>query len=125
MEDDSASLALIGGLIAASKDLTLVHAPDLERAIPLARRERPEVMLINVDLAALGARELLRRLRAEPAAQAAPILAMGSDASPDVITKGLEAGWFLSLAKPLQAEPFMKALAFALEFAAVERAEQL
>ena len=67
VEDDSASLALIGGLIAASKDLTLVHAPDLERAIPLARRERPEVMLINVDLAALGARELLRRLRAEPA----------------------------------------------------------
>jgi CheY-like chemotaxis protein len=125
VEDDSASLALVSELIAARKDLTLVHAADLDRGLQLARREAPDVMLVNVDLAALAPRELLKRLRSEPATQAAPLLATGADASPDSITKGLEAGWFLYLAKPLQAGLFMEALDFALEFAAVERAEQL
>ena len=59
-----------------------------------------------------------------PATEATPILALGANASPEAIVKALEAGFFQVLAKPLRAKPFMEALAFALEFAAVERSEQ-
>jgi len=52
------------------------------------------------------------------------LLALGANAAPEAIVKGLEAGFFQVLTKPLQAGPFMDALAFALEFAAVERSEQ-
>lgn len=125
LENQAESLALAGEFIAARKDVALLHASDLDALIKLARRERPEVVLIDVDLAALPPRELVKRLRAEPALLDTPLLALGAEAKPSVITQSLEAGLFAWLVKPLQAEPFMEALDFALEFAAAERAEQL
>jgi len=125
LEDQAESLALADGLVATRKDLVLLHAPDLDSLIKLARREHPAVALINIDLTALAPRDLVKRLRTEPALRQALLLALGTDAKPSVITQSLEAGMFLYLAKPLQAQPFMEALDFALEFAAAERAEQL
>ena len=65
----------------------------------------------------------MKVLRADPATEAIPILALGANAAPKAIVKALEAGFFQVLTKPLQAAPFLEALAFALEFAAVERSE--
>jgi CheY-like chemotaxis protein len=124
VEDHAESLELVERLLAGRKYPLLVRAASLDQALKLARRRRPEVMLINLELAGLGAPELMRRLRAEPATRTAPILALAADTRPGAVVKGLEAGVFLYLAKPLQAEPFIESLAYALEFAAVERSEQ-
>jgi len=40
------------------------------------------------------------------------------------VAKALDAGFFLRLAKPLQAAPLLEALDYALEFNAVEQAER-
>ena len=125
VEDDATSVELVQQVIGSRRHLVLVVALDMDEALKLARRERPEVMLINIDLAALGALALMQLLRANPATQAAPVLALGGDASPAAAVKGLEAGFFLYLTKPLQRGPLLDALDYALEFAAVERAEQL
>jgi DNA-binding response OmpR family regulator len=124
VESDAEAVAAATELIAGRKDLVLVHATDLEHAFKLARRERPEVMLINLDLPGLAALPLMKLVRANPDTQAAPVLALSASATPDAVVKGLEAGFFHYLAKPIQAKPFMEALAYALEFAALERAEQ-
>ena len=124
VENDAASLALVEELIASRKDLVLLGAADIELAMKLARRERPEVILVNVDLAALGGVAVMEILRADPATQATPVLALGADATPKTAVKSLEAGFFLYLAKPPQAGPLLEALDYALEFAALERAEQ-
>ena len=123
VESDVDSVALVMRLVAARKDLVLLHAADMDLAFKLARREHPEVLLINLDLADLGAVPLMQLLRANPATQAAPILALSANAAADVIVNTLEAGFFHYLTKPVQAEPFMQALAYALEFTALERAE--
>lgn len=114
---------LVKGLLEGRKDLLLLHAADAKLAIELARTQRPEAILIDVDLAGMSALEFMAVLRADPATEATPILALGANASPKAIVKALEAGFFQVLTKPLQAAPFMEALAFALEFAAVERSE--
>jgi DNA-binding response OmpR family regulator len=124
VENDVDSVALVTRHIAGRKDLALLHAPDMDLAFKLAQRERPEVMLINLELADLAPAQLMKLLRANPATQTAPILALSANAAPDAVVRGLEAGFFLYLTRPLQAEPFMEALAYALEFAALERAEQ-
>ena len=125
IEDHAESIALVEGLLAGRKDLLLLLAADTNLGIERSRSERPDVILINTDLPGPGsAASLVRLLRADPATQAAPILALGGSAAPEAIVKGLEAGFFQVLAKPLQAGPFMEALAFALEFAAVERSER-
>jgi CheY-like chemotaxis protein len=86
------------------------------------------LILIGIDLPgfddARGASDLLKLLRADPATQSAPVLALSADAAPAAIVKGLEAGFFHYLTRPLQAGPFMEALDYALEFAALERTER-
>jgi len=124
VENHADSVALVETLLAGRKDLLLLRAADASLGIELARTQRPEAILINVDLAGMSALEFMKVLRADPATEATPILALGANAAPEVIVKVLEAGFFQYLTKPLRAEPFMEALVFALEFAAVERSEQ-
>ena len=124
VEDHAESVALVEALLAGRKDLLLLRAADASLGIKLARTRRPEAILIDVDLAGMSALEFMKVLRADPATETTPILALGANAAPEAIVKGLEAGFFQVLTKPLQAGPFMEALAFALEFAAVERSEQ-
>ena len=123
VEDQAESVALVETLLAGRKDLLLLRAADANRGIKLARAERPEAILIDIDLAGMSALEFMKILRADPATETTPILALGANAAPEAVVKGLEAGFFQYLTKPLQAGPFMEALAFALEFDAVERSE--
>ena len=123
VEDRAESVMLVKTLLEGRKDL-LLHAPDANVGIKLARTQRPDAILIDVDLAGMSAVEFMKVLRADPATEATPILALGANAAPEAIVKALEAGFFQYLTKPLLAEPFMEALAFALEFAAVERSER-
>ena len=123
VEDHAESVILMKTLLEGRKDL-LLHAADANAGIKLARTQRPDVILINVDLTGMSALEFMKVLRADPATEATPILALGANAAPEAIVKALEAGFFQYLTKPLRAEPFMEALDFALEFAAVERSEQ-
>lgn len=124
VEDHAESIALVETLLAGRKDLLLLRAMEVNLGIKLARTERPEAILIDIDLEGMSALEFMAVLRADPATAATPILALGANAAPEAVVKGLEAGFFQVLTKPLQAGPFMAALDFALEFAAVERSEQ-
>jgi CheY-like chemotaxis protein len=124
VENHADSVALVEALLAGRKDLLLLHAADANLGIKLARSRRPDAILIDIDLAGMSAFEFMKVLRADPATETTPILALGANAAPEAIVKALEAGFFQVLTKPLQAGPFMEALAFALEFTAVERSEQ-
>ena len=128
VEDQPESLELVEKLVAGRKDVLLLRAADADLGIKLALSKRPEVILINIDLPGLngnlGAIQFMKRLRADPATETTPILALAADGAPEAIVKSLEAGFFQYLTKPLQAVPFMEALAYALEFAALERFEK-
>jgi CheY-like chemotaxis protein len=128
IEDDAESVARVQRLLAGRKDLMLLHAADMDLAIGLAGGKQPEVILVNIDLpgpSELGAIRLLALLRGDAGAPAAPILALSANAAPNALVRALEAGFFHYLTRPLKAEPFIEALEYALEFAALERAEQL
>ena len=128
IEDHAENVARVERLLAGRKDLLLLLAADVDLGIKLARSKRPEVILVNIDLPGLGelgATRLMKLLRTDPRTPAAPILALSANAAADAVVKGLEAGFFHCLTQPLKAEPFMEALEYALEFAALERAEQL
>jgi CheY-like chemotaxis protein len=122
VDDDAVAIDTARAVI-AHRGLALVVTPDLERALDVARKKHPEVMLVNLDLTGLGVASLMHILRANPATHAAPVLALGDDAAPEASMKALEAGIFQYLAKPLDAGHLTEALDFALEFSALERAE--
>ena len=127
VEDHAESVALVEQLLADRREV-LLRAENADQAIALARAERPEVILLNVDSPGpsgdLGAIAFMNLLRSQSATRTTPILALSANASPEAVVKGLEAGFFQYLAKPLQAKPLMEALVYALEFAAIEQSEQ-
>jgi PAS domain S-box-containing protein len=124
VEDHPASLGMVEQLVARRTDMLLLRAANVRLGIELAHTARPEVILLNIDLPGTGALQFMKLLRAYPATQNTPLLALGANAAPGAIKNALEAGFFHYLTKPLEPERFTQALDDALEFAALERAEQ-
>ena len=123
VEDDVVSICVAQQVVANLPQLALATASSLDKALKLARSSPPELMMVNLELAGMGAATLMQILHANPATQSCPVLALGIDATPQAAVKALEAGFFLYLAKPLQPGPLGDALGYALEFSALERAE--
>lgn len=117
VEDNQANLNLVEQLIARRPDMRLLSAGDGTRGIALARTHLPEVILMDINLPGISGIQALKILRADPATAHIPIVALSANAMPRDIKKGLEAGFFRYLTKPIKVNEFMEALDVALEFA--------
>ena len=85
--------------------------------IELARASQPDVILMDINLPGISGIEALKILREDPATAHIPIVALSANAMPRDIEKGLEAGFFRYLTKPIKVNEFMDTLDVALEFA--------
>jgi CheY-like chemotaxis protein len=118
VEDNPANLALVEQLIARRGDLKLLTAIDGQLGIELARAYLPDVILMDINLPGISGYGALKRLRDDPATAHIPVLALSANAVPRDIEKGLEAGFFRYLTKPIRVHEFMNALDVALLHAA-------
>jgi len=116
VEDNSANLELVEQLIARRPDLHLLSAIDGEIGIELARAWRPEMILMDINLPGIGGYEALTSLRLDPVTAHIPIIALSANAMPRDVQRGLEAGFFSYLTKPIKVNEFMEALDTALAF---------
>ncbi|MEO6697465.1 MAG: ATP-binding protein [Gammaproteobacteria bacterium] len=117
VEDNPANLKLVEQLIARRPDMRLLTAEDGTRGIALARVHQPEVILMDINLPGISGIQALKILRADPATAHIPIVALSANAMPHDIKKGLDAGFFRYLTKPIRVNEFMDTLDVALEFA--------
>ena len=117
VEDNAANLKLVEQLIARRSDLRLLSAQDGSLGIALARASQPEVIVMDINLPGISGIEALKVLRGDPATAHIPVLALSANAVPLDIAKGLAAGFFRYLTKPLKVDEFMDTLDVALAFA--------
>ena len=122
--EDGASIAFVELFAAGRGDLMLLRAIDAEHGLVLARDAQPDAILIDVNLLGASAVDFMKRLHEAADTEAIPILALGANSSPAAFARAIDAGFFRYLAKPLRAQPFLEALAYALEFTAMERSER-
>jgi PAS domain S-box-containing protein len=115
VEDNPANLELVEQLIARRPDLRLLSAADGNIGVEFARAYQPEVILMDINLPGLSGIEALHILRADPATAHIPVIALSANAVPRDIEKGLEAGFFNYLTKPIKVNQFMDALDVALK----------
>ena len=118
VEDNPANLELVEQLIARRPDLRLLSAADGNLGIEFARAYQPDVILMDINLPGISGIEALKILRADPATAHIPIIALSANAMPRDIEKGLEAGFFHYLTKPIKVNEFMDALDVALNILA-------
>jgi CheY-like chemotaxis protein len=103
-------------LIARRPDIRLLTAIDGTIGIDLARSARPEVILMDINLPGISGIEAMRILRSDPATAHIPVVAVSANAIPRDVQKGLEAGFFRYLTKPIKVSEFMDTLSAALDF---------
>jgi CheY-like chemotaxis protein len=118
VEDNPANLKLIEQLIARRPDIHLLSAREGNLGIELARAHRPDVILMDINLPGISGIDALHILREDPATAHIPVIALSANAMPRDIEKGLQAGFFRYLTKPIRVNEFMETLGVALEFAA-------
>ena len=116
VEDNPANLMLVEDLIARRPDIRLFSARDGNRGIEMARAARPDVILMDINLPGISGTEALEILAEDPATAHIPVIALSANAMPRDIKKGLEAGFFRYLTKPIKVDEFMDTLDVALTF---------
>ena len=124
VEDNPANLKLVEELIARRPDLRLLTAVNGTLGIEVARASQPEMILMDVNLPDISGIEAMKILREDPVTAHIPIVALSANAMPRDIRKGLEAGFFRYLTKPIKVNEFMDTLRMALEFAEQRAAEE-
>jgi CheY-like chemotaxis protein len=97
--------------------MRLLGAENGTLGIALARIHQPEVILMDINLPGISGIQALKILREDPVTAHIPVLAISANAMPLDIRKGLEAGFFRYLTKPIRVNEFMNAVDMALEFA--------
>jgi CheY-like chemotaxis protein len=122
VEDNPANLMLVEDLIARRPDLRMLSAMDGNRGVEMARASRPDVILMDINLPGISGIQALKILRADPATAHIPVVALSANAIPRDIEKGLAAGFFRYLTKPIKVNEFMETLDVALKFAKTESA---
>ena len=95
----------------------MLGAADGNLGIEFARVYQPEVILMDINLPGISGIEAMKILRDDPATAHIPVVALSANAMPRDIEKGIEAGFFSYLTKPIKVKEFMDALDIALESA--------
>ena len=99
VEDNELNRKMIRDLLRRTS-YRLIEAPDGEAAVAIAHEQHPDLILMDVQLPKISGIEATRRLRAEPATAAIPIIAITSFALSGDEQRAKEAGASAYLSKP-------------------------
>jgi PAS domain S-box-containing protein len=117
VEDNPANLMLVEDLIARRPDIKLITARDGLEGVALARSALPDMILMDINLPGISGITALLILAKDPSTKHIPIVALSANAMPRDIAKGLEAGFFRYLTKPIKVNEFMDTLDLTLKHA--------
>jgi CheY-like chemotaxis protein len=117
VEDKPANLKLVEQIIARHPDIRLLTAVNGNSGIEIARESRPDVVLMDINLPDINGFEALKILRSDPATAHIPVIAISANAMPLDIERGLGAGFFGYITKPIKVNEFMEAMDVALKYA--------
>lgn len=117
VEDNPANLMLVENIISRRPNLRFLSAADAIQGIEMAHTHQPDIILMDINLPGISGLVALKILRESPITASIPVVALSANAIPRDIKKGLDAGFFHYLTKPLRINEFLKTVDIALEHA--------
>ena len=115
VEDNPANLLLVKQILARLPGIRLLTASDGYTGIECARASRPDVILMDINLPGINGVDAMKLLRSDPATMRIPVLALSANALARDVEKGLEAGFFRYITKPINVNEFIRSLNLALD----------
>jgi len=91
VEDDSFLLSMYGTKFEL-EGFKVIMAEDGEKAVRLALKEKPDIILLDIILPKMNGFEVLRQLKAEPATAVIPVILLTNLSQKEDIEKGLAMG---------------------------------
>ncbi len=118
VEDNPANLMLVEAIIARRNDIRLLSAIDGDSGIKLARSAQPDLILMDINLPGINGVSALKALSLDASTAHIPVMALSANAMPRDIERGLAAGFFRYITKPIKVDAFLATLDVALNFVA-------
>ena len=100
VDDNRANLALLTEALSLRADCLVLTATDGRAGVDMARSHSPDVILMDNNMPVMSGREAMRILREDPATAGIPVIAVSAAAMPNMVSSGLELGYFRYLVKP-------------------------
>lgn len=114
VEDNPANLLLVEEIMGRRPDITLHSAMDGNDGIAAARASQPDVILMDINLPGISGVEALRILALDSCTAHIPVIALSANAGARDIARGIDAGFFRYLTKPIKVVELLDALDAAL-----------
>jgi CheY-like chemotaxis protein len=110
VEDNPANVTFMKDLVSAFENIELLTAPTAEKGIALARGHEPEVILMDINLPGMSGLDALRALRDLPETREIPVIALTAAASERDKQRGIQAGFYRYITKPVKVDELLHAL---------------
>lgn len=116
VEDNPANVKLIEQYMLKRTDICLLTAINGTLGIELAHSSKPDVILMDINLPDINGFTVLKMLKESSDTDSIPIIALSANAMQSDIDKGVKAGFFQYLTKPIKLDEFTNTLNEALTF---------
>lgn len=110
IEDNAANLRLVEAMLRHQPHLKLISATHGEFGLELARRYKPQVILLDIHLPGMDGYAVLEALKSDPKTRDIPVIALSADAMSIDIDHGLQAGFIQYLTKPVKMDVLHEAI---------------
>ena len=115
VEDNPANMRLVDKIIARIPNLSLLMATDGALGVEMARKTLPDLILMDINLPGINGFEALKMLRSDPRTEHIPVIALSANAMLLDIEKGLMAGFYSYVTKPINVDHFTNSINEALK----------
>ena len=117
IEDNPANMVLVEEIVSRLPNVRLLTAVNGTIGISIAHDFHPDVILMDINLPGISGIDAMKMLLVDPVTAHIPVVALSANAMQRDIEKGLKAGFFRYITKPIRINEFTEALNEALKFA--------
>jgi CheY-like chemotaxis protein len=110
VEDNPANVAFMRDLLGQFDSINLVTAPTAEIGLELTRRFLPDVVLMDINLPGMSGIDALRAIQTDLQLKHIPVIALTAAASDRDKQRGMQAGFYRYLTKPVRVDELIGAL---------------
>ena len=114
IEDNPVNVLLMEAMLGRVAGLQMISAPLPMLGLQMALDERPDLILLDIQLPGMDGFEVLRRLRLTDTGRHVPVIAVSANAMAHDVEQGLAAGFVRYLTKPLDMRVLLAAVEEAL-----------
>ena len=113
VEDNDKNMKLARDILQV-KGYRTIEAETAEAALPLAAAQKPDLVLMDIQLPGMNGIEALKKLRASPETSPIPVLAFTASVMPQDRKEIMSAGFDGFVSKPINLKEFIASIASTL-----------